>query len=361
MRDIHPTARFLTLLSCGFAVMIFWVAAALAQSEQRLASALDAATPAEPLMVTIGVLVDQITDVDQKSENFGVEAVLRVEWIDSKLAFDADEFGRDFKMYTIPALVRLVDERGILTPSFVIHNQQGKRFSEEQHVILFSNGLAVYLERFSTTLQAPDFNFVQYPLDSQQFFIHIDSTWPVSYVQFQPMQEFSRLGEQLGEEEWIFGDTSATVSEIEGISGKPSSRFTLGFIGHRHLDYYVLRIFIPLTIIILVSWITFFLKDFSKRVDIGGGNLLIFVAFNFTISDNLPKLGYVTFLDAIVVVAFLLTGLVMVVNVIFRRMEVAGREDLARQIDQYTIWIYPVSLTMLVLLCWYLYGWIPGS
>ena len=115
----------------------------------------------------------------------------------------------------------------------------------------------------------------------------------------------------------------------------------------------------PLTIIILVSWVTFFLRDFGKRIDIGGGNLLVFVAFNFTISDNLPQLGYVTFLDGIVVVTFVLTGLVVVINVMFRRMEVMGREALARRIDQYTIWIYPIGLVMLIFFCWYIYGWLP--
>lgn len=341
--------------------MVFWVVAAWGHSEQRLSSALDVATPAEPLKVTIGVRLDQITDVDQKSENFGVVANLRMDWIDSKLAFSADEYGRDFKMYTIPAFTRLVDERGILAPGFTIYNQQGRRFSEEQNITLSSDGHAVYLERFSATLQAPDFNFVKYPFDSQTFFVHVDSDFPASFVKFQPIQDYSGLGEQLGEEAWTFGEISTTVHEVKGISGHPSSRFTLGFVGYRQLDYYVLRIFIPLTIIILVSWVTFFLQDFSKRVDIGGGNLLVFVAFNFTISDSLPQLGYVTFLDAILLVAFLLTGLVVVINVIFRRMEVAGHEDRARQIDRYTIWIYPGSLIMLVLLCWYLYQWLPGN
>ena len=93
----------------------------------------------------------------------------------------------------------------------------------------------------------------------------------------------------------------------------------------------------------------------------GGGNLLVLVAFNFTISDNLPQLGYMTFLDAILVVTFVLTGLVVVVNVMYRRLEVSGRETLARQIDKYTIWVYPASLGMLVLLCWHLYESFPAS
>jgi hypothetical protein len=46
------------------------------------------------------------------------------------------------------------------------------------------------------------------------------------------------------------------------------------------------------------------------------------------------------------------TGLVVLVNVVFRRMEVHGREGLARHLDNYTIWVYPVTLVALVVVCW---------
>ncbi len=47
IRDKYPSLHLLVLLSHVFTVMVFWVVAASAQSEQRLASALDAATPSE--------------------------------------------------------------------------------------------------------------------------------------------------------------------------------------------------------------------------------------------------------------------------------------------------------------------------
>ena len=81
-------------------------------------------------------------------------------------------------------------------------------------------------------------------------------------------------------------------------------------------------------------------------------NLLVFVAFNFAISNDLPRLGYLTFIDTIVFVTFVFSGLVVLVNVAFRRMEVHGRESLARHLDNYTIWIYPVTLVALVVACW---------
>ncbi len=348
--DLKRTLLLLFGLVCALAGFNM---SAFAQAEQRFHDALRTVTPQQPFTVAVGVWVDQITHIDQKAENFGVVANLRLEWEDPELAFDVKQSGQDVKVYSRDAFARFVDENGLFAPGFVIHNQQGRRFAQEVEVVVFAGGNAVYYERFSATLQAPDFDFVQYPFDSQKFFVHVDALHPTGFLKFAPVDGVSGLGDRLGEEEWIFNDSITEVSEVKGISGKPTSRFSFGFIAHRHLNYYVLRIFVPLIIIVLVSWLTFFLQDFSKRVDIASGNLLIFVAFNFTISNDLPRLGYLTFMDAILVAFFVFTGMVVVANVIFRRMEITGREALARRIDNYTIWIYPFTLAVLVILCWY--------
>lgn len=57
------------------------------------------------------------------------------------------------------------------------------------------------MERFSVTLQAPDFNFRQYPFDKQKFFIHLDLLMPKSFYIFEPADEYSGMGDELGEEE----------------------------------------------------------------------------------------------------------------------------------------------------------------
>ncbi len=353
MRPQRKTRRILIVLFGLLCAAAGCNTLAFAQTEQRFQAALQAAMPEQPFTVAIGVWVDQITHIDQKSENYGVVANLRLEWDDPKLAFDAKQAGRIFWTYSSDAFTRMADEKALFAPGFVIHNQQGRRFTQEASVVVSQAGRAVYFERFSTTLQAPDFDFVQYPFDNQKFFVRVDALHPTGFLKFVPLEGFSGLGDQLGEEEWIIRDISTEISEVEGIIGEPTARFSFGFVARRHLDYYALRIFVPLVIIILVSWLTFFLQDFSKRVEIASANLLIFVAFNFTISNDLPRLGYLTFMDAILVAFFVFSGTVVVANVLFRRMEITGHEELARRIDDYTIWIYPFTLGILVLLCWY--------
>jgi cell division protein FtsL len=100
---------------------------------------------------------------------------------------------------------------------------------------------------------------------------------------------------------------------------------------------------LPLSVIIAVSWILFFLKDYAKRVDAAGANLLLFIAFNFAISNDLPRLGYLTFLDTLLISAFLVTAVVLILAVYLRRQDMKGRYTFVATVDRYVITFYPLA------------------
>ena len=292
--------------------------------------------------VQIGLRLQQITGINQKEENFGIVASLRMEYLDPALSFSPDTCQCSFKLFREDKFANFITENGLSFPAFTLPNQQGKRFSQNKIVVVLPNGKLIYFERFTATLQAPDFDFKRYPLDEQDFFIHIDSILPQEEYVFQELEGFTEIGEQLGEEEWIVTAFDTKITDQDLTTGETSDRFSFHFQAKRHLNYYILRLFIPILVIIIVSWLPFFLRDYGKRVDIASGNLLLFIAFNFTLSDDLPRLGYVTFLDKILICMFLISGLLVLLNVYLRRLEIAGKKDKAAKIDQFTIWGYPM-------------------
>lgn len=296
-----------------------------------------------PKVVSIGVKLQQITGVDQQAENFGAVASLGFRWQDADLAFNPDTCNCSFKVYQGSKVDAFIAEVDGQWPDFTLFNQQGNRWTQNRVVIVFPDGRAQYFERFSTTFQAPDFNFRHFPFDVQEFFIRTDNLYPREFYNYSAASDLNEVGSQLGEEEWYVADWGTTITAEEGsISNNVISRFSFRMEMRRHLVFYIFRIFVPLGLIILVAWITFFLKDYGKRIEATTANLLLFIAFNFTVGGEIPRLGYLTFLDTLLMATFVISVLVVAYNVALKRLEVTGKEARAKRIDNFAIWLYPV-------------------
>jgi hypothetical protein len=91
-----------------------------------------------------------------------------------------------------------------------------------------------------------------------------------------------------------------------------------------------------------VTWLTFLLRDFAKRTEAASANLLLFVAYYLAVGSDLPRLGYVTFLDVLFLITFVLGVAAVAYNVQLRRLETRGSGDLAEKLDRPMLWAYPL-------------------
>jgi hypothetical protein len=299
----------------------------------------------EPVPVQIGVKIQQIVEVDEQNEFFTAVASIRMEWTDPALAFSPDSCDCVQKVYTDQDFSRFLEENEGRFPDFTIYNQQGNRWTQNRLVVLHQDGRAIYFERFSTNLQV-DFDFSQYPFDSEDFLLQIDAIYPERFYYFTDLEGYSEISPEHGEDEFVIGEFQTEVTSVEASTQETSSRFTFRFGGPRHLDYYILQIFVPLLLIMAVSWVTFFLRDYGRRIEVASANLFVFVAFSFSLADNYPRLGYLTLLDAVMLITFVINALVVVYNVWLRRMEMNDQEELANRIDSVLDWVYPISLVI---------------
>lgn len=294
-----------------------------------------------PIEVAIGVRLQQIVNVNQVAENFDAVATLRMEWQDPELAFNPEGCNCDQIVYQENNFNDFLRASNNRWPGFSIFNQQGNRWVQNRVVSVRPDGSAVYLERFSTTLQAPDFDFTRFPFDRQTFYIRVDGLASLNQFYFVDDSRFTAVGQTLGEEEWIVIDSFTEITSETLSSLRPVSRFSFGFNLERHLNYYIFRLFLPVSLIILVSWFVFFIADYSKRVDVASANLLAFIAYNFTIANDLPRLGYLTFMDTFLIATFVISVFTVLYMVALRRLVDSPQGPRIKRIDSVLIWAYP--------------------
>jgi hypothetical protein len=295
----------------------------------------------QPIAVGIGLKLQQVVEVDEQNEFFSAVGSMQMEWTDPALAFSPESCDCVVKIYTADNFAQFVQDTQGRWPEFTLFNQQGNRWTQNRLVVLAQNGQALYFERFSTNLQV-DFDFRRYPLDQQQFVVYVDAIYPEEYYYFVDLEGYSEISSGHGEDEFDIGELQTQVTSEEASTRSTTSRFTFQFEGPRHPTYYILQIFLPILLILVVSWVIFFLKDYGRRIEVASANLLVFIAFSFSLADNYPRLGYLTLLDAIMVVTFVASALGVIYNVWLRRLEMNDQEDLADRIDSVLDWLYPL-------------------
>ena len=295
-----------------------------------------------PIEVQTGLKIFRISAVNSQDENFTVIGSLRMDWTDPALAFSPDSCNCSVKLYTDKEFDRFLADVESRWPAFTFFNQLGNRWIQSRAVAVWPDGRARYAENFNTTLQS-DFDFRQYPFDTQTFPIYLDLIFPTSQYTMVVLPGYSEIDPAHGEDEFIISEFTATAStEAPSAADNPISRMTFSFNAPRHLNYYSLQVFLPIILIILISWFTFFLRDYTRRIEAAGANILLFIAFSWSLADNYPRLGYLTFLDAVMTVTFAVNVLVLLYNVVMKRLENQGKDERVQRIDSILDWAYPL-------------------
>ena len=77
------------------------------------------------------------------------------------------------------------------------------------------------------------------------------------------------------------------------------------------------------------------------------GNLLLFIAFSWSLAEDYPRMGYLTFVDVIMAITFVVNTLVVIYNVYLKWLETHNRREQADRIDRVADWIYPLGYVVL--------------
>uniref|UniRef100_T1J034 Glutamate-gated chloride channel n=1 Tax=Strigamia maritima TaxID=126957 RepID=T1J034_STRMM len=252
----------------------------------------------EPVNVKLNVYVRSISNIDDVGMNYKVQLTLRQEWNDERLAYD-DMGG---KIRNIPTN----DLHKIWIPDLFFANEITARYHDvltpNVLIRIYPNGNVLTSVRVSLSLSCP-MNLKNFPLDRQ-----ICSIIFVSYA--HPVDELVLLWREIDPVE-ITRSLTSSITEFHLIKYQTDyckSRTKTGeysclrvdFILKREAKTYMLLVYIPNTMLVIMAWISFWIPQKSAliRSSVAVGSLLaLFFHVVFVNGITLPLVPYTKAID----------------------------------------------------------------
>jgi hypothetical protein len=275
--------------------------------------------------VKVGMYVENLVEVDELRQLFRVREYLRAVWNDPRLAYAARprEAAREFKP----------DQ--LWVPDLYLANCSGQRTKIGVNIKVRPDGTVEYLEDLQAELTM-EMNYQKFPFDRQALpiavrpFLDERDTFTLipdpsqSGIETQPWALLTQ---------WKILSLTASARQAPlSISrdGIPEIEFDLN-LARKHM-FYVWKDFLPLFIMLLISYSMSWLRIADHNAQLQGTltATLTMVAFMFVISGSLPRISYLTYIDAFFLVGFLFAFLAILEAVVIHRLLEA--KDAARAV-----------------------------
>jgi hypothetical protein len=294
-----------------------------------------------PVDVAVGLYVTNFVGIDETRESFEVGGYLTAKWLDPRLALPADATS------DVPA-TRTFRLDQLWTPSIESANSISHKTGQSL-LTADRNGLVTYVERFDANL-SNDFDLRKFPFDTQdlrfQFHPFISAPSEIRFAP-QPLPSTGISPEQHTElAAWhIEGIRYGTekVADDRDIPPTSGAEFQIRVV--RRSGFYVWKIFVPLLMLTMIPMVAFWIdvSQFDWVLKIPMTMLLSMVAFEFAIARDLPRVGYLTFLDVVFLASFAFCFLCIFEIAAVFLLQQHGKRPLAVRLHTKGKWAYPLA------------------
>ena len=346
----------------------------------------------ETFDVYISPDIEHISSIDSKDGSFKTKLKLHTVWHDYRLSEMASLInqkgykGTDLSVNGFycrikPSFFREIDYPipQVLLPTFVAGNSKNERerkiridyFPPEDCTDLdcidqekeFGSVQLSVVKEFQGKVFTP-YDLRQFPFDTQQ----LEFEFLMDTEDFYNTDlRMSEVGKDFLWKSWNnFDDPEWTVTDYDYDIGhyydaawdvRPTYLWA-NFEYERKTQYYIFKIMFPVLFLVFISWSVFWLhpKQLESRVTVSVICLLSLIAYNFVIDQELPKLGYMTFLDGFIFISYIFAGFPTLQTIFCRRLYDSNRAELSISLDRYCQKLLPVFFAGLLLVLTVIYG-----
>jgi len=308
----------------------------------------DPPNPSGPTIVGVGFIVNDIRGIDPVRDEFQFRGHVQLLWCDPRLAFDPQIEGRKERIFKGDQVEKQVEQMWLASGYPV--NKVGEPDFSERVLRIRYDGTVEQSINVSVPL-ATHYDLRRFPLDHQTLVLQVESyLWDHDRLRFVHDETISGFGDGISLPEWDIVGVKGHVDDTPVMrSDTPFSRYTLEIEISRKPGFYVWKVFLPLIVIVALSWSVFWMTDerFAGRSRVSSTGVLTIVAYQFVFAADLPRVGYLTLLDFVMIGSF---GLLAVTVLQSLLVDHANRQDPARatRIDQTSRWLFPAVYALML-------------
>jgi len=280
-----------------------------------------------PALIRVNIYLRNIHRIDDVKMEYSVQVTFREQWNDERLRYvDSTKGKLNYLTLTDPSKVWMPD-------TFFRNEKEAKKHEiivPNVYVRIYPNGDILYSIRISLTLACP-MDLRLYPLDKQVCVLQIASygwatddlvyKWKdVDPVQIVPGLHLPRF--TLEQYKSAYCNVITNTGEY--------SCLKVELIFKREFSYYLITIYVPCCMLVIVSWVSFWLDQHAipARVSLGVTTLLTMSTQTSGISAQLPPVSYTKAID---VWTGACQGFVFCALLEFALVNYASRSDIQRE------------------------------
>lgn len=291
----------------------------------------------EPTIVNFFVFVIDIDKIDGAAQSFTANVFIRLSWKDKRLAHEG-------RVQTVPLTE-------IWNPGVLIANQGGIMQRALPEVAKVApDGTITYIQRYTGPLSQP-LKLSQFPFDQHQFAIQFVSPGStpqeVQFVQAPAIREPQIIGggmyHELSLPDWKVTEYIAETHPYKPTKDIEVAGFAFEFTAKRYAIYYVWQVVVPLLLIVMMSWGTFYINPTNAGAQIGvaTSSMLTLIAYRFMLGNLIPRLPYMTRLDYFTLGSTVLVFLTLAEVIITTNLALRERGKIAIKIDHWCRFTFP--------------------
>lgn len=303
-------------------------------------AAADTSRPLEgegPTRVYVAIFLLDVDEISSPNQSFDANVYLEFRWRDRRLAHSGPNEVSRSRVEVWHPRIQLVNQKKVW-PTF------------PDIVEVAPDGAVVYRQRvwgsFSQPLELQDF-----PFDRHVFKIQLASFGytPGEVELVLDPDSVSGIAQHLSVADWEILGWEAKPGSFEPAPGEQTLAGVLfTFEAERHIGYFVWKVILPLVLIVVMSWIVFWIDPTEKatQMSVAITAMLTLIAYRFAIGSNLPNISYMTRLDIFILASTILVFASLVEVTVTHTLATHQKLEQARAIDDWARWLFPVAFVV---------------